>query len=120
MKHGSRYKIEHLNAWARLIHVGKHCSYDSPPNYPYFTGHKHSQASSKRNSQLSSKDNKGASASNSEKADPSVLSPGKRVQLHSQCIDQLSHWLSLKQEGGISAEEYEQLRKNILGEIGKF
>ena len=79
-----------------MIHVGKHCSYDSPPNYPYFTGYKHSQASSKKNSQLSRKDNEGESASNSEKADPSVLSPGKRVQLCSQCIDQLSSWHSLK------------------------
>lgn len=49
-----------------------------------------------------------------EKTNSSVLLPGKRVQLHSQCIDQLSRWHSLKQEGGISAEEYEQLGKNIL------
>ena len=63
---------------------------------------------------------KGASASNPKKTDPSVLSPGKQVQLHSQCIDQLSRWHSLKQEGDISAEEYEQLRKNILSDIRKF
>lgn len=33
-KHGSKYKVEH--AWAHLIHLGKHFSLDTPPNYPYF------------------------------------------------------------------------------------
>ena len=75
--------------------------------------------SSKDDAQTSSKDSEGASASNTQ-SDPSLLSPGKRVQLSSQYIDQLSRWHSLKQEGGISAEEYEQLRKNILSDIGKF
>ena len=108
-KHGDSFKIEHLNAWAHLIHVGKHSSYDTPPNYPYFVGHKSSQPSVRNpeSDQLG-------------KSDPSVLSPGKRVQLRSQCIEQLSRWHTLKVDGGISAEEYEQLRKNILSDIGKF
>ena len=116
--HGGSYKVEHLNAWAHLIQVGKHNSYDSPPNYPYFTGRKKSQMSSE--GAMSSKYAEGSSANCPEKTNSSVLSPGKGVQLRSQCIDQLSRWHSLKQEGGISAEEYEQLRKNILSDIGKF
>lgn len=58
-KHGNSQK----NAWAHLIQVGKHASYDSPPNYPYFTGRK---ISSKDDTQISRKDNGGASASSSD------------------------------------------------------
>ena len=68
-KHGNGFKVEHLNAWAHLIQVGKHSSYDNPPNYPYFTGCRSSQTSSKD-------DTEGGSAGNPGKTDPSVLSPG--------------------------------------------
>ena len=108
--HGNSFKIEHLNAWAHLIHIGKHSSYDTPPNYPYFVGRKSFHTSSKDNPESDL-------ASNPGKSD---LSPGKRVQLRSQCIDQLSRWHTLKQDGGITAQEYEQLRKNIISDIGKF
>ena len=37
-KHGSKYSIEQLNAWAHMISVGKHCSFEDPPNLPYFVG----------------------------------------------------------------------------------
>ena len=33
-KHGDSFKIEHLNV------VGKHSSYDTPPNYPYLSATK--------------------------------------------------------------------------------
>ena len=36
-KHGSKYKVEHLNAWAHLIHLGTHSFLDTPP---YFVGRK--------------------------------------------------------------------------------
>ena len=44
-KHASHYSIEKLNAWAHLLHIGKHNSYETPPNLPYFgkqksVGHK--------------------------------------------------------------------------------
>lgn len=34
-KHG-HYSVEKLNVWAHMIHMGKHTSYDIPPNLPYF------------------------------------------------------------------------------------
>ena len=55
-----------------------------------------------------------------DKAGASCLSPGKHVHLRSECIDQLNRWHSLKESGGISSEEYEEFRKNIIGDIGKF
>ena len=36
--HGDTYPVEKLNAWAHLINIGKHDSYDEPPNYPFFKG----------------------------------------------------------------------------------
>ena len=35
-KHGSTYSTEKLSAWAHLIQMQKHSSYDCPPNLPYF------------------------------------------------------------------------------------
>ena len=31
-KHAASYSIEKLNAWAHLLHMGKHDSYETPPN----------------------------------------------------------------------------------------
>ena len=39
-KHDSQYTVEQFNAWAHLLHMGKHGSYDSPPDLPYFRGYK--------------------------------------------------------------------------------
>lgn len=114
-KHGSKYKVEHLNAWAHLIHLGKHSSLDTPPNYPYFVGRKCAKTPTSKDSESQSDP-----PTSTEKADPATLSPGKRVHLRSECIDQLSRWHSLKESGGISSEEYDELRKNIIGDIGKF
>ena len=113
-KHGKAFRIEHLNAWAHLIQIGKHSSYNTPPNYPYFVGRKSSQPTSSKNITEDSPGNSETCPTQGH------LSPGKRVHLRSECIDQLSRWHSLKESGGISAEEYEELRKNIIGDIGKF
>ena len=40
-KHGKNYSVERLNAWAHMINMGKHNSYDMPPNLPYFGKHPH-------------------------------------------------------------------------------
>ena len=93
------------------LHIGKHSSYDSPPNYPYFVGRKSAQTNSSTSAAKSDL------ATNLTKTDLCSLSPGKRVHLCSECIDQLSRWHTLKQSGGITSEEYEELRKNI-GDIG--
>ena len=110
-KHGNSFKVEQLKAWAHLIQIGKHSSHDTPPDLPYFVGRR---ASSSKAATTES------DVAKVDKAGPSCLSPGKRVHLCSECIDQLSRWHSLKESGGISSEEYEELRKNIIGDIGKF
>ena len=35
-KHAASYNIKKLSAWAHLLHMGKHDSYETPPNLPYF------------------------------------------------------------------------------------
>ncbi len=43
--HGESYSIEKMNAWAHLIHMGKHSSYQEPPDFPFFRGNKKKTAS---------------------------------------------------------------------------
>ena len=35
---GHKYSVEQFNAWAHMIHVGKHSSLEEPPDLPYFKG----------------------------------------------------------------------------------
>ena len=70
--HGSAYKVGVLNAWAHMIQMGKHSSYEDPPNYPYF-GRKHPKKAA-------------ASDDGESSSQGSVLgSPGKRIHLRSEC-----------------------------------
>ena len=95
-KHDS-FTPEQLRAWAHMIHLKKHTSYDIPPNKPFFRN--------KRGT-----------------GDSSVCahSPGKRINMRSQCIDQLDKWHALMEKGAISSKEYEELQKTILNDIKKF
>ena len=33
--HGKKYTTERYHAWAQLVQIGKHSSYDEPPDYPF-------------------------------------------------------------------------------------
>ena len=77
-KHDS-YTPEQLRAWAHMIHLKKHASYDAPPNKPFF------------------RSKKGTSDSSSSVC---VQSPGKRINMRSQCIDQLDKWHCTDEERG--------------------
>ena len=77
-----------------MIHTHKHDSLDVPPNKPFF-GKKKS-------------------------TDAVAVSPGKRINLRSECITQLDKWHQLKERGVISKEQYEELQKTILTNIKIF
>lgn len=113
-KHGSKYSTEQLNAWAHMISVGKHCSFEDPPNLPYFVGKARSRKDDTADPQhaLSMSTDKPSSIAVS-------LSPGKRVSLRTECIDQLSKWHQLLEKGGIDKEQYDSLQKAIIGDIFK-
>ena len=91
---GSKYTPEQLHCWANLIQLKKHDSYEVAPDKPFFG--KKSQANS------------------------GVSSPGKRIQLHTQCIDQLTKWHKLMEDGVITNEEYKEMHKTIMSDIKKF
>ena len=99
-KHASHYSIEKLNAWAHLLHIGKHDSYETPPNLPYFGKQK---------------------SSGSQKAQPVQLSssPGKRLGLRGDCIEQLGKWHSLLEKGAITLQQYDELKAAIMGDLFK-
>ena len=76
-KHKELYKPEQLRAWAHLLQLKKHDSYEEPPNKPSFRNtrkNKHTAVETSR-----------------EPSQQSVaLSPGKHVSMQGQLIDQMS------------------------------
>lgn len=92
-KHGEKYSHLQLNCWAHLIHIGRHHSYDVAPKKAFF---------------------------GNTKSDATGVSPGKRLSLRSECIDQLDKWHQLMERGVVSSEEYEELQGKILSDIKKF
>ncbi len=72
---GGPYSEEQLRSWAHLIQMQKHSSYDVPPNKPFW----------KTRSQK---------LSNSPEV---TVSPGKRVDLRGQCVQQLLQLHEVKQ-----------------------
>ena len=84
-KHAAKYSIEQLNAWAHLLHVGKHNSYETFPNLPYFGKRK-------------------SGTDDSGKAKSITCSPSKHLGLCGECIEQLSNWHALLEKGAISVK----------------
>ena len=101
-KHAASYNIEKLNAWAHLLHMGKHNSYETPPNLPYF-GKGGDGMKDKRKSQ---------------KTQPVEISssPSKRLELCGECIEQLSKWHTLPKKGAISVQQCDE---TIMGDLFK-
>lgn len=89
----SHFSDTQFHCWGNTIQLGRHKSYDDPPNKAFFGGGSKASASA---------------------------SPGKRIHLRSQCIDQLTKWHKLMEEGAISEEEYEDMHSTILSDIKKF
>ena len=93
-KHGALLTVEQFNAWAHMIHIKKHTSYDVPPDLPYFK---------KRSSGV--KANKDPPTVPSTDAVSVGVSPGKRVNLRSECISQLDKWHDLFEKQCITQEQ---------------
>ena len=96
-KKQDKYTPEQIRAWAHMIHLKKHASYDTPPDKPFFR--------TKR--------------PNSDSVTAIGFSPSKRINLRSQCIEQLDKWHSLMEKGAISSQQYEELQATILSDIKK-
>ena len=77
-KHGTIYSFEQFSIWAHVIHIGKHSSREAPPDLPFF------RQSHKKTTTVPSSSAALPTASSSV-----AVSPGKRVSLRSECINQL-------------------------------
>ena len=96
-----QYTPEQMRAWAHLLQMKKHDSYESPPNKPFF---KTNIDAGKVDCSL----------------EGSSLSPGKRLQYRSECINQLEKWHNLMERGAISEDEFKEMQQTILTDIKKF
>lgn len=106
-KHSGKYKPEHLHAWAQLVQMKKHKSLDDPPDYPYFKGR------SKRQAPSSNGDKENI------KSPPrsSVISPGMKVHMRTECIEQLQKIGDLRDKGIISEAQHTILQEAIMKDI---
>ena len=114
-KHSDAYSVEKLNCWAHMLNVGKHSSYDEPPDFPFFKKRKEKRSDAQRSGSSS---DSGSTATISSMS-TSTNSPSKRVGLRTQYIDQLSKWHSLLNTGAIDQAQYDELKEAILGDIKK-
>lgn len=92
-KHGDKFKPEQLNAWANMVQMQKHSSLDDPPSGRFFKTHMKSNEVEEE-----------ALLTPKSTPQPTELSPAKRVNLRTQCLEQLKGWHDLLQKGGISNE----------------
>ena len=97
-KHEENYTPEQLRTWAHMIQMKKHSSYDTAPSKPFF----------------GTKSSKGTVA-----VADSGISPLKKINMRSECIQQLDQWHQLKQKGAITSAQYEEMQEAIIRDIKK-
>ena len=105
-EHGGEYTPEQLRTWAHMLHIGTHDSTQDPPDKPFsrFSKLKHPD----REELVSTPEAKKAAVSHS---------PGRRVNMRSELIDQLKKCSELVDSGAISDEIFHDLQTTILSDI---
>ena len=104
-KHEGKYTEEQIRMWAHLIQMNKHTSYEKPSNKKFWKTSDSSESSQGTSS----------SKSSSLGSSKSVLdSPSKRVSLRGQCIDQLHQLKQLHTDGGITEDQYTEMKESIM------
>lgn len=107
------FSDEQLRTWAHLIQMGKHSSYDTPPDKPFWRNRKSMPTGESSTTSTSVTPDK--------PMPPTVtISPGKRVNLRGQCVEQLFRLHQLMEKGGISKAEYDEMQESIMAEVRKF
>ena len=117
-----KYNVEQLSTWAHMIQMGRHHSYDTPPELP---GNKNKKSRSGHGSMDSDEEESPTASSPCKRkcanmiddARQPTFSPSKRLKIRGECIDQLRKWHELLERGGISQEEYEDLQKTIMADM---
>ena len=103
-KFGNKNTPEQYHAWAQLIQLGKHSSYDEAPDYPFFADSK--KNSSNKTSDVDETCSAGPSAST--KSTSMGFSPGKRLTMRTEYLR--SGTLSLAYQRNCMTSFKQQLR----------
>ena len=107
-RHTGNFSKEQLRTWAYMIRMKTHASYEVPPQKAFFTGHKRQERDS--------------SPPESKRHTPSTtvtVSPARKVNMHSELIDQLQKWHQLLDLNVITETEYDELKEKIMLDIQK-
>ena len=107
--HENKFSPEQLTAWAHLIEMGRHHSYNVPPKKRFYQ-----HASVEESAQRKPSD---APSTSVTQATGKAASPQSRLSVRSEYIDQLQKWHSLFSVGAVSKEQYEELQTTILSDI---
>ena len=107
------YSDEQLRSWAHLIQMGKHTSYDTPPDKPFWRARKVTPMNS-------SSSNTSAGQHTPSVSSVVTISPGKRINLRGQCVEQLSRLHELLEKGAIDKAVYDEMKESIMTEVRKF
>ena len=102
-QHREKFSPEQLRAWAHMIQMSKHDSYEVPPDKPFFRGRKRVERSDH--------------CVPESKRPITGLSPGRRVNMRGQLIDQLQKLQGLVDSGTVSEEQYKELKETVLNDI---
>ena len=94
-----------IRSWAHLIQMKKHSSYDTPPNKRFWKSANRSSSSSDPGSTSDDRIN---------------ISPGKKINLRGQCVQQLLQLHELLEKGGINKQQYDEMQSTIMGDVKKF
>lgn len=108
-KHKGKYKPEQLRAWSHMIRLKTHDSLNEPPDKPFFRGRKRQVGEIQSPS--------GKAPANKRLCAPPAVSPGRKVNIRSELIDQLEKWHKLLDLGVIAQREYDDLKEKILSDI---
>ena len=128
-KHGDKFSYPQYKLWSTLMKCGQHDDKESPPNVSMITG-SHSAREHKQKDTNVSEAIAGAavaivkalkgSPEKPEMATPSPtlgISPGKKVLLSGQYLKQLETIQKLKDEGVLSATEYNKQKEHIMNNL---
>lgn len=105
-KYKNTYSPEQLRTWSYMMKIGSHDTLDEPPEKPYFVGYKRRAKATYSPS--------GKSPESKRLALSTTVSPGRKVNVRSELIDQLEKWHKLLDLCVISQKEYEDLKDQIL------
>ena len=111
-KHSEKFDADRLRMWAHLINMGKHSSYEAPPNYPFFRKHGTPLSTSKSDGSSTSSGTSSTAVSTAQ-----GISPAKRSNLRSQYMTQMKEWYSLLDCGAITKNEYEAQKSKIMEDL---